>query len=76
MRCILWAILSISIVTPTSADTIRAGGVGSATALIPALFAKFDRAGDTKLEVIPSLGSSGGLNALSEGAIDLVRDGL
>jgi len=58
-----------------SADTIRVGGVGAAAGMLPHLFAAFDRTEDIKLEVIPSLGTSGGLRALSEGVLDMAVSG-
>jgi len=68
-------ILLLSLTSPLSAETLRAGGVGAATKLLPMLFAGLDPNEDIKLEVIPSLGSNGGLRALSENAIDIVVAG-
>jgi phosphate transport system substrate-binding protein len=67
--------LLVVLVSPVSAEPLRAGGVGAATKLLPVLFAAFDRNQDIKLEVIPSLGSSGGLRALSENALDIAVSG-
>ena len=58
-----------------SAETLRVGGVGAAMAMLPPLFASFDRGEETKLEVIPSLGSNGGLRALSEGVLGMAVSG-
>ncbi len=58
-----------------SAETMRVGGVGAAAGMLPHLFAIFDPSGGTKLEIIPSLGTSGGLRALSEGALDVAVSG-
>jgi phosphate transport system substrate-binding protein len=58
-----------------AADTLRMGGVGAATKMLPVLFAAFDRSEEHKLEVVPSLGSSGGLRALSAGVLDLAVTG-
>jgi phosphate transport system substrate-binding protein len=54
-----------------STETLRIGGTGSAMASLPTLFSAFDRGEEFKLEVIPSLGSSGGLRALAEGVLDI-----
>lgn len=58
-----------------SAETLRVGGVGAAMAMLPHLFAAFERGEEPKLEVIPSLGSNGGLSALSEGVLDMAVSG-
>jgi phosphate transport system substrate-binding protein len=65
-------IVLLGFTSPAVADTLKAGGVGSATKLLPALFAKFNHG---ELEVIPSLGSNGGLRALSEGVLDIAVSG-
>lgn len=51
-----------------AAETLRTGGVGAATKLLPQLFAAY---GKDELEVIPSLGTSGGLRALADGLLDV-----
>jgi phosphate transport system substrate-binding protein len=58
-----------------AATTVRIGGVGAAMGMLPQLFAAFERIDATKLEVVPSLGTSGGLRALSEGALDIAVAG-
>lgn len=75
MRLPLVALLLLALSGPLAAETLRAGGVGSATKLLPILFAGMDAAETVKLEVIPSLGTNGGLRALSENAIDLAVAG-
>ena len=72
MRFRALLVVMLAFTTPVAAETLRAGGVGAATKLLPILFEKFD---DARTEVIPSLGSSGGLRALSEGALDLAVTG-
>ena len=57
------------------AETMRVGGVGAAMGMLPHLFAAFDRSEAIKLVVIPSLGTSGGLRALSEGVLDMAMSG-
>lgn len=53
------------------AGEIKAGGTGSATALLRVLGDAF--AGDRQagIEIVPSLGSSGGLRAVADGVLDL-----
>jgi phosphate transport system substrate-binding protein len=68
-------ILLLSLAGPASADAIRAGGLGAATKLLPVLFSGRVQQDDSRLEVIPSLGSSGGLRALSANAIDIAVSG-
>jgi phosphate transport system substrate-binding protein len=68
-----WVGLAV-LASPANADNMLGGGVGAATALLPILYSQVAE-GRTKLEVIPSLGSSGGLKALSEGAIDMAVSG-
>lgn len=63
------------IASPASAETLRMGGVGSSAAMLPPLFAAFDRGGENHLEVIPALGSSGGLRAVADGVLDIAVSG-
>lgn len=58
-----------------SADTLRIGGVGAATAFLPDLFAAFERGEAIKLKIVPSLGSNGGLRALQDGVLDIAVSG-
>jgi phosphate transport system substrate-binding protein len=57
------------------AETLRAGGVGAATAMLPYLFEAFGHSKEIKLEVIPGLGTTGGLSALDEGVLDMAVSG-
>ena len=74
-RAALFATLLIAALNPASAETLRIGGMGSVMATLPALFSAFDRSEENKLEVIPSLGSSGALRAVAEGVLDLAVSG-
>lgn len=59
-----------------SAETIRAGGTGAATEMLKRLgaaFAKDDP--DITVVVIPSLGSTGGINAVADGLLQLSVSG-
>ena len=58
-----------------SADTLRMGGIGAATAFVPGLFSAFERSAATSLKVIPGLGSNGGLRALADGVLDIAISG-
>jgi phosphate transport system substrate-binding protein len=66
-------IIFLSLIGPANANTLRAGGLGAVTKLLPVLYAGFGDA--ATFEVIPSLGSSGGLRALAEGALDIAVSG-
>jgi phosphate transport system substrate-binding protein len=66
-------IILLSLIGPANANTLRAGGLGAVTKLLPVLYAGFGDA--ATFEVIPSLGSSGGLRALAEGALDIAVSG-
>lgn len=52
-----------------AAEPVRIGGTGAGVAAIERLFAGF--AADARLEVLPSLGSAGGIKALARGVIDI-----
>jgi phosphate transport system substrate-binding protein len=58
-----------------SANTLRIGGAGAATGFLPELFAPFERSDGTKLKLIPSLGSGGGLRAVEDGVLDVAVSG-
>lgn len=72
------AILAIWLCTPTlgHAQTISVGGTGGALAVLEQLGRAFalDHPG-VRLDVLPSMGSSGGIRALSDGAIDIAVSG-
>jgi phosphate transport system substrate-binding protein len=55
-----------------SAETLRVSGTGGATAAMQHIALAFDAATGIKMEVIPSLGSSGAMRALAAGALDVV----
>jgi phosphate transport system substrate-binding protein len=54
-----------------AADTLTIGGTGSATELLRQVGAKFTTASEVKIDVIPSLGSSGAIRALADGKLDI-----
>jgi phosphate transport system substrate-binding protein len=52
--------------------TLRIGGTGASVAVMTHLAGAFNRQqGEVKVEVLPSLGSSGGIRALADGAVEL-----
>lgn len=70
------AVVLLGLVSSATAEPLRAGGSGSATKLLSILSARFaDDPANSALRVIPSLGSSGGLRAMAEGAIDIAVSG-
>jgi phosphate transport system substrate-binding protein len=71
----LFAAALLGTINTASTETLRVGGTGSVMATLPALFGAFDRSEEIKLEVIPSLGSSGGLRAVAEGVLDIAVSG-
>lgn len=57
---------------PAHQETIRVGGTGAALGPLRKLSASFkDRAGGVTVEIAPSMGSSGGIRAVAEGALDI-----
>ncbi|WP_290773251.1 substrate-binding domain-containing protein [Hoeflea sp.] len=59
-------------ISSAQADTLRIGGTGSATVLMQRLGAAFEAShADTSVEVIPGLGSSGGIAAVLDNVLDL-----
>jgi phosphate transport system substrate-binding protein len=58
-----------------SADVLRFGGTGAVSAMLPILFAAMPPHENITVEVVPSLGTSGGLQALAEGVIDVAAAG-
>src|SRR6266487_47334 len=58
-----------------AADALRIGGTGSAMEMISQLFAAFDHGEGIGLDVIPGLGTGGGLRAANEGILDIAVSG-
>ena len=54
-----------------AAGTLRFGGTGAATEMLRHVGAAFSAATEIQVDIIPSLGSSGALRALQEGALDV-----
>jgi phosphate transport system substrate-binding protein len=73
---LLVALALLAAIGSARAEPIKVGGSGAATKLLSVLSANLDEKRDqVALEVIPSLGSSGGLRALAEGALDVAVSG-
>lgn len=69
---VLACILSTSLVQPIKADTtIRIGGTGMGLALARELGDTYAAATDVRVTVPPSMGSTGGMQALADRAIDI-----
>jgi phosphate transport system substrate-binding protein len=56
-------------------ETLRIGGTGAVTEMLPQVFAAFNAGDGIELEVIPGLGTGGGLRALSDGVLDIAASG-
>lgn len=54
-----------------AAETLRLAGTGGAMAMVEQVAAGFAAATGVKLEVVPGLGSKGGIRAAADGAVDL-----
>jgi phosphate transport system substrate-binding protein len=62
--------------TPARADTISVGGTGAVTEFLRLVAPAYERSfPQDKVNIIPGLGSSGGIGALTAGAIDLAVTG-
>jgi phosphate transport system substrate-binding protein len=74
-RCSGCMVLAGIMLAPASAaaqETIRVGGTGAALGLVERIAADYQRRqSGIKIVVIPSLGSSGGIKAVAEGALDI-----
>ena len=54
-----------------AAESLKFGGTGSATEMLRQVGAQFTAASEVKVDVIPSLGSSGAITALADGNLDI-----
>jgi phosphate transport system substrate-binding protein len=69
---ILGVVLCIALSASANAQTLRVGGTGSAVGMMKTLGEAFSAANPgTRLDIVPSLGSSGGIAAVRDGALDL-----
>lgn len=58
-----------------ASEALRAGGTGAALGTMQRLAAGYQTAAGVEIRLLPSLGSSGGIKAVAEGAIDLGLSG-
>ena len=63
----LVAMLPMWVLPVAAADVLRVGGTGGAAALLELLGRPFTQHSGIAVEVIPNLGSGGGLSAASDG---------
>ncbi len=57
--------------TAAHAQALRISGTGSALGLLQLVGAEFTNATETKIDIVPSLGSTGAIRALADGKLDL-----
>lgn len=69
-----FAAFLFALATAAHAENIRAGGTGGATELLRQLLSKFAST-ESPFEVVPSLGTSGGIRALADGKLDIAVAG-
>jgi phosphate transport system substrate-binding protein len=50
---------------------LRVGGTGSAIGMLQQVGAEFTAADGGKIDIVPSLGSTGAIRALADGVIDI-----
>jgi phosphate transport system substrate-binding protein len=75
LRAIATAAIMAFALNAARADVLRIGGTGAATEMLKRLGAAFAAGDEVKVEVIPSLGTSGAIHALSDGALDIAVAG-
>jgi phosphate transport system substrate-binding protein len=68
-------LIATSAVANAQSSALKIGGVGAVTHVLPKLSVSFQEEGGTPLQVIPSLGTTGGLSALAAGALDIAVAG-
>lgn len=54
-----------------AAETLRVAGTGGAMAMVERIADAFAASSGIKIEVVPGLGSKGGINAAADGAVDM-----
>ena len=73
LACALFACLPP--LSSVRAADLTVGGTGSATELLRRLGDAFSKHGEARTDVVPSLGSSGGIRAVADGVLDLAVSG-
>lgn len=72
----LTVFLNYCVTSAQAEQAIKIGGVGSALGAMKLLAAAFEKAEkDIKVQVLPSLGSTGGIKAVAQGAVDIGLSG-
>ena len=69
---LLLGLLALSFPSSSRAEGIKLGGTGAATEFLRRLGSAFAAQSSVVMEVVPGMGSSGALQALGDGAIDVV----
>jgi phosphate transport system substrate-binding protein len=72
---VLALLLAWGIAPATATDLLRVGGTGGATALLAYLGKPFTAQTGIAVEVVPGLGSGGGINAAADGVLDVAVSG-
>jgi phosphate transport system substrate-binding protein len=68
-------LLAMVLVAPAAASALHLGGTGAATEPLRLIGARFTTKTGIPVEIIPGLGSSGGINAALEGVLQIVVSG-
>jgi phosphate transport system substrate-binding protein len=68
-------VLGLAVAASARAGELKVGGTGTATPLLAILAEAFGKGTEATIEVVPSLGSSGGLRALGDGVLDIAVSG-
>ena len=71
----LAVVLSVGTLPATATEVLRVGGTGAGLAMLTHLGGSFTQRTGITVAVVSNLGSSGGLNALAEGVLDLAVSG-
>lgn len=78
-RLAVWSVLTLSLTFSSSiagaAPVVRVGGTGAANEVLRQLQEAFQAETEWQVEVVPNLGSSGGLRALADGVLDVAVSG-
>ncbi len=72
----IWPAITVAAITLLTADiaaaeVLRIGGTGTANGMLGHVGAAYSAAGQDRIEVVPSLGSAGAINALADGVLDI-----
>jgi phosphate transport system substrate-binding protein len=76
--CLIFLTLAAAVpqvIGAAAAETLRTGGTGGANAMLQKLGAAFTLQTEITVEVIPNLGSGGGIKAVADGLIDFTVSG-